>query len=1314
MKIPKYICRIIITIIATFNFIFSFEAKEKLTCYTVNEGLSQHSVTSIVQDSNNMLWVGTFDGLNMFDGETFQVFRHYPEDPESVLDNRIINLAFDQNDGLWILYANNHVGKYLGDGKFQNYELPEGMDNWENVIKSMIVCDHHLIITNHKGIVIIFNPDNVKESERIHELRLFLDQIKQRNELAISIDIQNDRIWISTEKGLYCSNGHHQFKMNSNLNNYKLKVAGERYILLWKQSELVICSNISENTKFHVIEKYSFDANIQSAVIGTDEEFWVGTLGGYKIRDSKISCYPPYSPVRILFCDNLGMVWSGSLNGLESINSYSQPIDNFKFVNEDFSLQNHVNSIFVSPLNNDIWVGIKYGGLHLLTAEKSENDGYKLSPKKYFFQNENVTMVSQYSKDTVVVGTSEGLQMLVKMNNKYISAPLGDRKEWKPQMYRAIKFNDKLWISNGKKLICLSFSKGKSVIDKLSAINDLLPNKSVITSIIADPIDSALLIGYRGDGIYKIYPKTGKVCNFGEMINWDLSNRYIWDIYFDRSKKLWIGTDTGLNHLYKDAKGAFHLLTLSVKDGMRNDKIETIEEDLEGNIWLGTSQGIVCYNPLNKTFHTYDHEDGFQSNNFNSASGSLADGTLLFGGINGISVFNPITFRRTKIKPSMIIKYIMSNDKIIDRKKWDDIILQSKDKNIRIKLSSYYPINQNKIRYRYSINGGLYNEISGNEIILTDLSPNKYDISISCYTEQGNESPDTHIHFTIKRPFLLSKGAFFIYIIILSITTFLILRNVLTRKMLDNKLKMEKQLRVREVEMNTEKLNFYMSIAHEIKTPLSLIIGRIYNIENSGLASPYVIHETKLIGDNVQIIKELTEQIIDFKKAVTGKLKLKIQKQDIMPCIREIVNNYRDYAEQHGIILRLQSSNNIIIKRIDQRKIVRILYNLLSNAIKFSERDDIVNIKVVNKPDCLTLVISDTGVGISEEDLPHIFEKFYTKGKAGGSGIGLAFTKSLVELMGGTITVNSTYGKGTVFIVVIPDGTKEDENRDVLDAKKEASRSIETLNEIRNDIIPAILLIEDNIDLNEYLTEILSIRFKIHQSYNGKEAMNILKREQIDLIISDIMLPGSSGIEIVQKIKANKNTAHIPILFMSAKTDWKDQLEGLKVGAIDYITKPFNPNILLVKIQNILSQYFLSKVNFANTKIDMHKEVPVINRDEIFINKARKIIYKNIAEETFGVNSLSHEMGMSRVHLTREFQRIISRSPSSFIKSIRLNYAKHLLSSGEYSIKEMLWEIGIRSHSGFTKAFKKEFGYLPSQQKEHIDKTNQNIKINEN
>lgn len=1271
------------------------DAREKILHYTVNDGLSQHSVTSIVQDSDGMLWVGTFDGLNMFDGRKFYAFRHSSADSTSLLNNRILALASDEEEGLWVLMANNSLAKLTGHGRFKNYHLHGNEEDLGNEIRTMTVCDGYLLISNPAGGIEFFKMGHSPDSDRISFLKQFVHEKEDEHEKTLSIAWLNDNMLISTSGGIYRLDRHYDCRKISDLRRYHLKCSNNGAVVLWRDNTMKICKQINGDNGIvglYVITEYELPSVIQAmACHDNSDDIWIGTLTGlFKIHNMQLMPYLSDMPIRAIYCDDMGVVWCGGRTGLQSVNPYVLPVGNYKFVPRDFALGNQISAVFGS--GDNLWTG-SIRGLYRFSFTLDQDGTRRLNMEDRFLEGHTVSMIEEFSRDTIIVGSNYGLKFIVRKGNGYAESPAvqssGSGKLPALNLYRGARLKGGSVISAGNALLKVEAGNNGIIITPLDVINSSLETKAMIMSMAVNPVDSLLWVCHRGNGISIVSLSDGKVLDFHQYTGLDLPNNYVWDVFFGSDDEVWIGTDAGLNRLFRSDDGHYALSTLSVKDGLVNDKIETIEEDGSGYIWAGTSQGIIKYDKRSGKVMTFNVEDGFQSNNFTSASCRLDDGTLFFGGINGISYFNPLEFESVDILPRLVVRDIYCKDRQIEYRKKDRIVLKAKENVLKITVGAYYSPNPSKIRYEYSINEGDWIQTSSDNIFLSNLKSGRYIINLRCSAGQDTFSEAEKITINVKRPVLLSTLAILLYITAAGAIIYVIILNSAKRKIAENKLKMKEQLREAEKKSNAEKLNFYTNLAHEIKTPLSLILGRIYDIETCGEASPYIMKKTQLMGKNVKIIKDLTDQILEFKRVLSGNLKLELQEQDIIPHIKDVVENYSDYASKHDISITLESSSEEIVKYVDLPKIIRIVYNLVSNAIKFSEHGGNISIKVLDKKDSLVIVVADVGCGISAEDLPHVFERFYKSDKSGGSGIGLAFTKSLVELMGGHIDLHSKEGVGSTFIVTIPEQKKESVQLPGMTDVKE-----KLLAEIKR--IPAVLIVEDNVELNEYINEILLSRFTTFCAYDGNEAMKILKSEKIDLILSDIMMPGMDGMELVRKIKGTKKYEHIPVVFLSAKTTPEDKIAGLETGAIDYIEKPFNPNIILIKVQNILAQYYLSKEAFRENTMPSDTE-PVVSRDEMFINKARKIIYDNMADEEFGVNALSREMGMSRVHLAREFQRIIQQSPSSFIRSIRFNYARQLLMSGKKTIKEVIFEIGIKSQSGFTKIFKEEFGYLPSQ-----------------
>ncbi len=1285
-------------------------AQNTLHHYTVNGGLSQHSVTSVIQDSRGLLWIATFDGLNRFDGLEFKTYRHDPSDPNSPANNRVLDLCVSDEGQLWMLFANNMAGCYdEGRDRFLNYPLQQSrIQDLGNDAKRIECRWGHLIITG-SDFPIIQQIDPQSQSLQIDILKEIVSRQKIEDNSINSVAFAPDgKIWLATRRGVgYVDNGRNIV--------YMLPDQAQRILFDRQDRLMVIGQNLFSLYEFRsdtlsVLRptlSYSFASptTINNVIADANGTFWVATNHGVISLDRKgrRESYLEEFPIRSIFVDDMGVVWCGALNGLNSINPFAFPVSNFRFIPLDFATENHVTAVCTDDENDLLWVGTR-NGVSCLRRSQQATMRREFMPLVSLMPRASVSSLCMLRPDTLLAGTSRGVKLIVRdaRDDSFRVVDQQINKSLSRLLYRCLVHQDQIWLSAGEELYLLGFSQGQLKPLNIDDIREKLPTQIAIMAINIDPRGKYLWLGYRGAGLYRVNLENREVLSMSEICQNELSSPYVWSLYFDREGKLWIGTDAGLNRLYVDDDHNFRYICVTEKKGLNNDKIESIVEDQKGNIWFGTSQGVVCYDPEQQVFRTFDHQDGFQSNNFTGAVARWQDGMITLGGINGVSSFYPSQVQQCPVAPQANILRFSVNNQNMDLSPEIRHRFRSQGSAIYFRFGSFYSPNPTKISYRYRLRGlsDEWKNTWDRSVIYSGLPAGHYTFELQSVTQSGVRSNNTaRVEFVILHPVLLSATAIVIYVLILIALLYFLLKNYTKRKILDSRLRFEEQLFQTEKKATEEKLRFYTNMAHEIKTPLTLIQGPVCDIETSPETTPYVLSRLKLIQDNVGLLKELTEQILDFRQAVAGKLKLNLQQVDIMPGIVELVGNYADLAEKRGIDLRLESDHETIELLFDEPKLIRIINNLLSNAMKFSAKGDIVTLSVAYEENRLEIEVSDTGMGICESDMPHIFEQFYKSNQSGGSGIGLAFCKTLVEMMHGEITVHSCDGIGTTFILRFPPQGEETEMVDLRERAMTAETPA-TPSATETEERPVILLVEDNVQLNNYLADILRDHFFVIQNYDGVEALQTLHAQRIDLVITDIMMPRMDGITLGRRMRKFKNSAHIPIIYISAKSDVPDQIEGLDVGAIDYITKPFNPRVLVTKIQNILNQLHLSKRKFSRGVSPALKQehLTVQNRDEIFIRKAKQIVTERMSDEQFGVNALSDAMGVSRVHLAREFNRIVSQTPSEFIRSIRLNRAKELLAEGNVSIKEVLWQIGIQSHSGFTRSFKKEFGYLPSEQ----------------
>ena len=1282
-------------------------ANKRVTHYTVNDGLSQHSVTSIIQDQNQMLWIGTFDGLNRFDGRKFISYRHLPNKPNSLASNRILTLHYTDDNELWILYANNKVGRYdYQTNEFHNYNIEntKGSD-LGNLAHSLISIDTHLIVSRNGNPIFIPRNKNGDTSQRVKALQGFIEkQDLIVNYIALD---NNNQVWLATNKGIgmcYFKDDECIFKLKNKSIATNINITATNTLIAIYKTKFIEF-NIEHNkiSGVRLTNKLEHDIheNISLVKKCMQGDYFIAANSGLRVlnaaKNKVDSNYFNSIPIREIYEDNMGGVWCGSQNGLYFINKAPQPIFTMRFNDTHFDLANHIKAIYTDSERDEMWVSTNKKKIHLVSRKISDEGDILYSLVKTQKSKDQIFSINKLAADTLILCNPRNA-WLVTYNTedytlKYISKI--ELNKTHTSNTRCLIIGKNIWFGSIDGLTNYSFTKGKLIQNDISNIQKKLPQRHIIMSMVHDPAKHHLWIAYRGAGLYRVNISTSQVVNISDISTNSLSSQYVWSLLVDKKRQLWIGTDAGLDLLQFDSlTNKYNVKSLTQQDGLVNDKIDCIEQAENGTLWLGTSQGIINYDASNNTIKTYNHLDGFQSNSFNQ-SNKWSNGDLIFGGVNGISLFNPDDMNRDHHQPKVAITELRVNDEHRYIHNIYSFKFRNHTNHLRVDFASFYSTNLSRISYEYILEG--FNEewrsTDANFVEFSNLEAGEYKFKVRSVTSNGSKSYNTEtLELKLRKPIYLSTTFIIIYILLLLSIVVVIILNNISRKMLANKLAYEEDMRQNEKHNIEEKLKFYTNMAHEIKTPLTLIQGPALDIAYSKEATPYILSRTELINNNINILQSLTEQILDFRSAIKGKLNVELNVVDIMVSVQDIVNNYQSLAIQREIKLTLESNYNQLFILFDESKLTRILYNLLSNALKFTDKGGIISLSVDIIDNQLKIAVKDTGRGIDPAEVPYIFKRFYKVNSIGGSGIGLAFSKSLVELLKGEITVESQgVGYGSCFSVTFPS-----QDGDSITRENPHQHTQQIINKRSNKTL--ILLVEDNIELNNYLKEILQQQFDVIQNYDGQEALETIRTQQIDLLITDVMIPHINGIKLCEKLRQFKHSANTPIIIISAKTSIEDQIQGLTSGAIDYITKPFNPHILMKKVTNILEQYYASRKGFESDAVStmIDPNISLLNRDEIFIKKAKTLVYKKLRDEEFSVNQMSNELGVSRVHLTREFNRILGTTPSTFIRSIKLNHAKHLLADKNQSIKEVLFEIGIRSHSGFTRIYKEKFGYLPS------------------
>ncbi|MEZ4900174.1 MAG: response regulator [Saprospiraceae bacterium] len=545
------------------------------------------------------------------------------------------------------------------------------------------------------------------------------------------------------------------------------------------------------------------------------------------------------------------------------------------------------------------------------------------------------------------------------------------------------------------------------------------------------------------------------------------------------------------------------------------------------------------------------------------------------------------------------------------------------------------------------------------------------------------------------------------------ISIYLFRRYELARFKLKNELKLERLERKKTKELNEMKLRFFTNISHEIRTPLTLILSPVQELISSGDLSKEVRDQLHNINRNANRLLLLVNQLLEFRKQDEGYAKLKVAKGDLVKFTTEIILSFKEFAQKRGIQLSFTHQPEAIDIWYDSDMMEKVLFNLLSNAFKFTPDGGTIGIHMIQKQDAAKIIVEDTGKGIAKEDLPHIFERFhkFDKGYQGnylGSGIGLALVKRLIELHHGTISVESEEGKFTRFVIELPVGVKHFKEEEIVadHQRSEHAAHYEIADETRKSSekneshaaadAPQLLLVEDNHDVRGYLKKLFQPQYQILEAADGKAGWNLAMKHSPDLIISDIMMPEMDGLELCKKIKTTLETSHIPVVLLTARNSMFYQTEGLETGADDYITKPFNANLLKLKVQNLINSRKRLREKFSqNIALEPH-EITISTPDQDLLQRAIGAVEKFMDDSAFDVNALAKEIGVSRPVLYRKLPAITNYTPNEFIRVIRLKRAAQMLEKVDLPISDVCYRTGFNTPKYFSRCFRDFFGVSPS------------------
>ncbi len=1323
--------------------------------YTSEQGLSSNIIYSIIQDNYGLIWIATEEGLNKFDGKSFTHFS-VNKGRYSLSHNRTQTMLLASDGNIW---AGTSDGLNIYDYKSDSIVKVRTNTSPMKLIYNDIT---HLTASVDKSKIWMGTYGNGVnyfewKSRKFYALTLpKIPNIPAPLNVMRILEDDNKRLWIGTQHdGLY------RYDLEEKkLEFFALPENGRFVRSIYQDSFRRIWIGTSKgcylyNETTNKLDLISYPETLTTNSIGVIKEdkngkIWIGTenfLMGFSVRSfsltekftfqvikqgesaTSLSC----ASINSIFADKENNLWLGSAwGGVNMLNGTSTKFKLFKHDHETYnSLPNspinaiatdHDGSIFVATMGTDKI------GLYKMNLQSGEAEPLEISKRL----TGNVYQALLYDLDaTLWIGTYNN--GLIKSNKQGTSFKqyLFDYKN-----ANSLPGNDVRTIFQAKdKSIWIGTTSGLAKFDlKSQTFSRIQLDKNRLVAIrsIAQDNQGVLWIGTYGMGVITFNPVSKKI-----NINPTNQNLHIVSDIFIHGDNVWISTQGEGLHFYNQKTKSKTIFNSD--KGLLSNYLASVEKDNTGKIWIGTSKGLSSIDTKTNEIESFRASDGIQNREFSErASLVLPNGLLAFAGFGGINIFNPLNVTKNDKCPSVVFTKLLIFNELItpseNKEKYsplkENITLSNKIElkyNQSVFTIEFMGINYNsdqKTQYAYFLEGSdkKWNYLDNqNSVTFRKLQPGSYVFKVKASSPDAvwSDTNIASIQIKVLPPFWESGWAYFIYFVLLAGIVYFIWSFLTIRIKTANHLKIERAKRDKDEELHQEKLQFFTNISHEFRTPLTLIIGPLekmqYEENNEEKKS-----NLKLMLRNAHRLLTMVNQLLDFRKAERGQMKLKVQKLDIIHSISEIILSFDELRKQKNIKLAFIHAEKELWAWFDLEFLNKSLINLLSNAFKFTPDGGEISIIILATKDTLEnkqleISVTDNGKGIQPKDINSIFDRFY-QGKEKstiqqGSGIGLHLVKNLIELHHGTIEVESTPDVKTRFTITLPNEKSAYLKEELIEFDEQVSKSeIEFQNEELDKITnPAdnskrshkkrILVVEDNADIRSYIRSILGENYSIEEAENGAIGLEAAMLQDFDLIISDIMMPEMDGIEMCKQLKKSIETSHIPIILLTAKSDIENRIEGLSIGADSYITKPFHPQHLIVRVEKLIDLRQLLKERFSK-KIslgEMHNpSSKTESPDELFLQKAISIILDKMIETEFNGDTLAQEIGISRMGLHRKIKALTGQSTGEFIRNIRLKKACELLSKQGKNISEVCYDVGFNSPSYFTTCFTEVYKMTPT------------------
>lgn len=1353
--------------------ILSLPIEVKAKRVTIQEGLPSNVVSDMQQDQKGFLWFSTHNGLARYDGNVVTTYLDNDSTGVSALIGRTKKALEDVTyKKLWVYSSSERLTCLnMVDGKEEKYcQEVEKL----HFTKWKLVCDGMFWLWGAKdGAMLVDYRSGSFLTRRFAQAEIGSSRVP----LIDSLDKDNvvlcttDKVFLYSEGRLFCIAKGMRMSRTRPFHHKMLMVSEKGDVYVLRQGKLQRFSHVAYvdgevatgdllmgNRWILFTNRRSFSIDVRTGEVAECEGEWLIPNGrvltdnkGRKwiynktgvlrlVRQDKLvplilfpqqtTNYIDYERFHIVE-DNHGLIW---------ISTYGKGL--FVF-NQDLTQSQHfvADKLGESPIasnyllgiiadrHDGVWVSSEYGGVsHIQVMDKGVERIYPNGEGNMDFSNV-VRMVKKMNDGTVMVGTRAGSLYHYSAD---MSQVLG-KSHFDSNVYGIVQMpNGETWIG----------TRGKGIYGAKG-----LDFKDRNVFCMASDAKHRMWIGTFGKGLSLVYPRKdgyGVKTFFADSVGLNEvrcmvidkhgvlwcgtsggliripvdefvkdASRYktyvrdyeIRDVIVDRQGRLWLSASgDGLVQVEPgDGETEPKFYVFNTSNGLVNNLVQSVVDTPDGNLWISTQQGVTAWNARKKSFENYMFSRNPMGNVYNENSAvCLDDGRVVLGGNYGLTIIQPSRLSHVSGLTDVVFTSYPYSDEIT-------LTYEQRSPNIHFSTLDYSDVRNVKYTYRLEGFDQAWSQPSSTSwAAYQKLPAGKYLLHVKACTSDGTWGKESTLVIRIKPPFYLTSWAIMIYVLLVLGVIILVVKFVHDKNVLRNRIRLEQEL-------TRYKLVFFTNIAHEFRTPLTLMQGSLEKEKCIMKANRWQTELEKTIrvmDKSVQRMLRLIDQLLEFRKMQAGKLKLSLQETDAVMFVKGICRMFDDAAESKEIAYSFESSEPAHAMFLDQQMIDKVVFNLLSNAFKYTPAKGTISVSL-SFTDVMTIRVADTGVGIPQEKREQLFSRFMQSSYTGESfGIGLHLTHELVRTHHGEITYQENEGGGSVFVVTIPLQKDCYEASDFLvkDSpilKADLTKERDGQEEKTTDAVPSapsaplnrrtILLIEDDNDVREFLLSELESCFDLKVASDGKAGIVMAKELDVDLIVSDVMMPGMNGFELTKRLKNSFETSHIPIILLTALSTDENVLEGTESGADAYITKPFSPQLLMARILQLLNQREILRQKFGKVPQEIRSAMLRNEQDSLFVKRLDSIVYSRLGEQDLSVDKVAGLLHLGRTIFYKKVRGTTGYTPNEYIRVIRLRKAAELLKEGEKNVSEVAYAVGFDNPYYFSKCFKEQFGMPPSQ-----------------